>query len=79
MGLFQAFFIVLVIVPYRFYRFEVHLSNRFYRASINRIFFIGKNDNGIYRYPQEFAPQVLTAIRGSGLMYCWTDSITKEW
>ena len=31
---------------YRFYRFEVHLSNRLYRALINQFFFILKNDNG---------------------------------
>ena len=45
-GPFSGFFIVLFIVPYRFYHFEVHLSNGFYQASINRYFFIDKIDNG---------------------------------
>ena len=31
---------------YRIYRFKWHLSNRFYRCSINRFFFIDRNDKG---------------------------------
>ena len=47
------------IKPYQIYRFKLHLSNRFYRASINRLFLIDyslltKTITSIYRFPQEF-------------------------
>ena len=29
--------------PYHFYRFKIHLSNRFYQPLINRFFFIDRN------------------------------------
>ena len=45
-GLFKAFLPFSFFVPYRFYHFEAHLSNHFYRPSINWFFFIDQNDKG---------------------------------
>ena len=50
---FVTFSQYLFIEPYRVYRFQTHLSIRFYRASIKKN--IGQPIETIYRFPQEFA------------------------
>ena len=62
------------IKSYRFYRFEAHLSNRFYRASINRFPLTAQNDTDHL----SVSARVCLGPQRNFLFYLATDAVADK-